>query len=79
MGRLVAGELIKVRTTRTALGFAAASLLLVLASVLITILAGHPDTIEDKRAALDEQSEAEDTRWRKVREPLETALRRARS
>jgi ABC-2 type transport system permease protein len=53
MGRLVTGELIKVRTTRTALGFAAASLLLVLASVLITILAGHPDTVEDKRAALN--------------------------
>jgi hypothetical protein len=53
MGRLVAGELIKVRTTRTALGFAAASLLLVLASVLITILAGHPETLEDKRGALN--------------------------
>jgi hypothetical protein len=53
MGRLVAGELIKVRTTRTALGFGAASLLLVLASVVITILAGHPDTLEDKRAALN--------------------------
>ena len=53
MSRLVAGELIKVRTTRTALGFAAASLLLVLASVLITILAGHPDNVEDKRAALN--------------------------
>jgi hypothetical protein len=51
--RLVAGELIKVRTTRTALGFAAASLLLVLASVLITILAGHPETLEDKRGALN--------------------------
>jgi ABC-2 type transport system permease protein len=53
MGRLVAGELIKVRTTRTALGFGAASLLLVLASVLIGILAGHPDTVEDKRSTLD--------------------------
>jgi ABC-2 type transport system permease protein len=52
VGRLVAGELIKVRTTRTALGFAAASLLLVLAGVLITILAGHPDTVDDKRNAL---------------------------
>ena len=52
MGRLVAGELIKVRTTRTALGFAAASLLLVVAAVLITILAGHPATITDKRDAL---------------------------
>jgi MFS family permease len=53
MGRLVAGELIKVRTTRTALGFAAASLLLVLASVLIGILAGHPATVQDKRGTLN--------------------------
>jgi ABC-2 type transport system permease protein len=53
VSRLVAGELIKVRTTRTALGFAAASLLLVLASVLIGILAGHPDTVNDKRSTLD--------------------------
>lgn len=53
MNRLIAGELIKVRTTRTALGFAAASLLLVLAGVLITILAGHPETLEDKRSALN--------------------------
>ena len=53
MGRLVAGELIKVRTTRTALGFAAASLLLVLAGVLVTILAGHPGTVADKRDALN--------------------------
>jgi ABC-2 type transport system permease protein len=53
VGRLVAGELIKVRTTRTALGFGAASLLLVLASVLITILAGHPNTVVDKRGALN--------------------------
>jgi ABC-2 type transport system permease protein len=52
VGRLIAGELIKVRTTRTALGFAAASLLLVLAAVLITILAGHPATVSDKRDAL---------------------------
>jgi hypothetical protein len=53
VGRLVAGELIKVRTTRTALGFGAASLLLVVAGVTITILAGHPDTIDDKRSALN--------------------------
>jgi ABC-2 type transport system permease protein len=53
VGRLVAGELIKVRTTRTALGFGAALLLLVLASVLLTILAGHPDTVADKREALN--------------------------
>jgi ABC-2 type transport system permease protein len=53
VGRLIAGELIKVRTTRTALGFGAAALLLVVAGVTITILAGHPDTIEDKRSALN--------------------------
>jgi ABC-2 type transport system permease protein len=53
VGRLVAGELIKVRTTRTALGFAAASLLLVVAGVVITILAGHPTTAADKRDALN--------------------------
>jgi ABC-2 type transport system permease protein len=53
MSRLVAGELIKVRTTRTALGFAAASLLIVLASVLLTLLAGDPKTLEDKRLALN--------------------------
>jgi ABC-2 type transport system permease protein len=51
--RLVSGELIKVRTTRTALGFGAASLLLVLALVLIGILAGHPSTLDDKRGTLN--------------------------
>ena len=39
---LLRGEMIKVRTTRTALGFAGAAVLLVLAVVLITILAGDP-------------------------------------
>jgi ABC-2 type transport system permease protein len=53
MTALVRGEMIKVRTTRTALGFAAASILLVLAVVLITILAGDPVTISDKRDALN--------------------------
>jgi hypothetical protein len=52
VSRLIHGELIKVRTTRTALGFAAAVALLTLAVVLITILAGHPTTIADKRSAL---------------------------
>jgi ABC-2 type transport system permease protein len=52
VSRLINGELIKVRTTRTALGFAAASLLLVVAGVTISILAGHPATIDDKRGAL---------------------------
>jgi ABC-2 type transport system permease protein len=51
--RLLAGELIKVRTTRTALGFGLAAVLLTLASVLVSILAGDPTVAEDKRAALD--------------------------
>jgi ABC-2 type transport system permease protein len=50
---LVRGEMIKVRTTRTALGFGAASLLIVLAVVLITILADDPDTAQSKRDALN--------------------------
>jgi ABC-2 type transport system permease protein len=52
MTRLLAGELIKVRTTRTALGFALAGLLLTLATVLISTLAEDPFSLEDKRAAL---------------------------
>jgi hypothetical protein len=50
---LVQGEMIKVRTTRTALGFGIASVLLVLAVVLITILAGDPGTVQEKRDALN--------------------------
>jgi ABC-2 type transport system permease protein len=53
MTALVRGELIKVRTTRTALGFGVAAVLLVLAVVLITILAGDPTTAEEKRDALN--------------------------
>jgi ABC-2 type transport system permease protein len=53
MMRLINGELIKVRTTRTALGFGAASVLLVLALVLISFLAGDPTTVGDKRDALN--------------------------
>jgi hypothetical protein len=51
--RLIRGELIKVRTTRTALGFGAASVLLVLALVLISFLAGDPATVAEKRDALN--------------------------
>jgi ABC-2 type transport system permease protein len=51
--RLVDGELIKVRTTRTALGFGAASVLLVLALVLISFLAGDPTSVSEKRDALN--------------------------
>jgi ABC-2 type transport system permease protein len=50
---LIHGELIKVRTTRTALGFAAASVLLVVAYVLISFLAGDPFTVQEKRDALN--------------------------
>jgi ABC-2 type transport system permease protein len=50
---LVQGEMIKVRTTRTALGFGVASVLLVLAVVLITILAGDPDTVQEKKDSLN--------------------------
>src|SRR6201999_4144817 len=42
----------KLRTTRTALGFAAAVALLTFAIVVITVLAGDPRTIPDKRSAL---------------------------
>jgi hypothetical protein len=50
---LLRGEMVKVRTTRTALGFATASLLLVLATVLIGILAGDPSTVSEKRDSLN--------------------------
>lgn len=53
MSALVRGELIKLRTTRTALGSAAAAALLVLATVLIVSLATDPDTVEEKRDALN--------------------------
>jgi ABC-2 type transport system permease protein len=52
MSRLIDGELLKLRTTRTALGFTAGVVLLTLAIVLLTILSGHPTTIADKRSAL---------------------------
>jgi hypothetical protein len=50
---LIGGEMIKVRSTRTALGFAVATFLLVLAVVLISILAGDPTDIDSKRDALN--------------------------
>jgi ABC-2 type transport system permease protein len=53
MSRLLRGELIKVRTTRTALGFGAASLLLVLAAVLIGILTSDLVEAQQKRDALN--------------------------
>jgi ABC-2 type transport system permease protein len=53
MSARIRGELIKLRTTRTALGFAVAAVLLVLATVLIVTLAGHPTTLRDKRSAIN--------------------------
>lgn len=53
MRRLLAGEMIKVRTTRTAFGFGAAAVLLTLATVLISILAGDLVSLDDKRNALN--------------------------
>jgi len=52
MSRRFRGELIKLGTTRTALGFAAGVAVLTLAIVLITALAGDPKTVADKRSAL---------------------------
>jgi ABC-2 type transport system permease protein len=51
--RLLAGELIKLRTTRTAIGFGAAGLLLALAATLLTILTGDVVSVDDKRNALN--------------------------
>ena len=53
MRRLFAGEMIKVRTTRTALGFGAAAVLLTVAATLISILAGDPHGLDDKKNALN--------------------------
>jgi hypothetical protein len=50
---LINGELIKVRTTRTALGFGAASVLLVLALVLLVSLTSDPISVDEKRDALN--------------------------
>jgi ABC-2 type transport system permease protein len=52
MSALIRGELIKVRTTRTAIGFALATLALVLLQVLISILADDPQGVDDKRGAI---------------------------
>ncbi len=52
MSNLIRGELIKLSTTRTALGFAAGAALLTVALILLGILAGNPETIEDKRDVL---------------------------
>jgi ABC-2 type transport system permease protein len=53
MTRLLSGELIKLRTTRTAIGFGAAGLLLALAATLLSILTGDLISLEQKRDALN--------------------------
>jgi hypothetical protein len=53
MRRLLSGELIKVRTTRTAIGFGAAGLLLALAAALLSILTSDLVSVDDKRNALN--------------------------
>ena len=50
---LIRGEMIKVRTTRTALGFALTILALTLLWVLLSLLTGDPTTLEDKRTAIN--------------------------
>jgi ABC-2 type transport system permease protein len=50
--RLIRGEAIKLRSTRTALGFTIAAVALLLLVVLASILGGDPDTVSLKREAL---------------------------
>jgi len=52
MTRRIRAEILKLRTTRTALGFAAAVAILTLAIVLLTILSGKPTSVPDKRSSL---------------------------
>lgn len=49
---LIRGEAIKLQSTRTAIGFAIAGIVLVLLTVLASILGGDPTSTEDKRSAL---------------------------
>lgn len=49
---LIRGEAIKLRSTRTALAFALAGVLLTLLTVLVQGLAGDPTSLEDKRSTL---------------------------
>jgi ABC-2 type transport system permease protein len=53
MTRLLSGELIKLRTTRTAIGFGAAGLLLALVATLISILASDLVSLNQKLDALN--------------------------
>jgi ABC-type transport system involved in multi-copper enzyme maturation permease subunit len=49
---LVRAELIKLRTTRTAIGFLLGALAVVLLTLLVQTLASDPSTVDDKRNAL---------------------------
>jgi ABC-2 type transport system permease protein len=49
---LIRGEAIKLRSTRTAIGFAVAAVALLMLVVLASILGGDPDTVSLKREAL---------------------------
>jgi ABC-2 type transport system permease protein len=49
---LIRGEAIKLRSTRTALGFTLVAIALLLLVVIASILGGDPDTVSDKRDAL---------------------------
>jgi ABC-2 type transport system permease protein len=51
--RLLSGELLKLRTTRTAIAFALAAIVLVLLVVLLSILSGDPQNVPDKRDAVN--------------------------
>lgn len=49
---LIHGEAIKLRSTRTAIGFLLAGVVLTVLSVLVSTLAGDPSTLDAKREAL---------------------------
>ena len=52
MTNLIRGEAIKMRSTRTAIGFTIAGIALMLLVVLISTLAGEPSSVSDKRDAI---------------------------
>jgi hypothetical protein len=52
MTALIRGELLKLRSTRTALGYAAAAVLLTLLFTIISITSGDPTTVAEKRSAI---------------------------
>jgi len=52
MTALIRGEMVKVRTTRTAFGFGLACIALVLLTVLVTLLAGDPTSAVEKQRVL---------------------------